>query len=225
MQTLENPVWQALGSGDSLLNQGDQVIKYFSSAISPFLGMESWEKENQLHLLKSMPAERSFSVMIQDNINFIDQFEVVFTTPLYQMVCNKLIPTLLSSTKSNALELKDVPAMLVLTALTKPGPFLSETINFGSYIGIYDNEKLVSMAGERLHPENFTEISAVCTDPDYLGKGYAAHLMTEAAERIIENGRTPFLHVRKDNTRAISMYERLGFETRTEMYFAVFKIK
>ena len=225
MQTLENPVWQALGSGDSLLNQGDQVIKYFSSAISPFLGMESWEKENQLHLLKSMPAERSFSVMIQDNINFIDQFEVVFTTPLYQMVCNKLIPTLQSSTKSNVLELKDVPAMLVLTALTKPGPFLSETINFGNYIGIYDNEKLVSMAGERLHPENFTEISAVCTDPDYLGKGYAAHLMTEAAERIIENGRTPFLHVRKDNTRAISMYERLGFETRTEMYFAVFKIK
>jgi predicted GNAT family acetyltransferase len=187
--------------------------------------MESWEKENQLHLLKSMPAERSFSVMIQDQINFIDQFEVVFTTPLYQMVCNKLIPALLSSTKSNALELKDVPAMLVLTALTKPGPFLSETINFGNYIGIYDNEKLISMAGERLHPENFTEISAVCTDPDYLGKGYAAHLMTEAAERIIENGRTPFLHVRKDNTRAISMYERLGFETRTEMFFAVFKIK
>lgn len=225
MQTLENPVWQALGSGDSLLNQGDQVIKYFSTAVSPFLGMESWEKENQLHLLKSMLAERSFSVMIQDQINFIDQFEVVFTTPLYQMVCNKLIPALLSSTKSNALELKDVPAMLVLTALTKPGPFLSETINFGNYIGIYDNEKLISMAGERLHPENFTEISAVCTDPDYLGKGYAAHLMTEAAERIIENGRTPFLHVRKDNTRAISMYERLGFETRTEMFFAVFKIK
>jgi len=225
MQSLENPVWQALSSGDSLLNQGDQSIKYFSSTVSPFLGMESWEKENQLQLLQSMPAERSFSVMIQDTINFIDQFEVIFTTPLYQMVCNKLIPALQSSTKSDVLKSKDVPAMLVLTALTKPGPFLSETINFGNYIGIYDNEKLISMAGERLHPENFTEISAVCTDPEYLGKGLAAHLLSEAAIRVIEDGYTPFLHVRTDNTRAIAMYERLGFEKRTEMYFAVFKIK
>jgi ribosomal protein S18 acetylase RimI-like enzyme len=225
MHILENPVWQALSTRDSSFNQGDQVVKYFSSSVSPFLGMDSWQDENQDILLQSMPKERSFSVMIQDKINFIDEFEVVFTTPLYQMVCDKLNPALQAGKKSIALDLNKVPEMLALTALTKPGPFLSETINFGNYIGIIEDEKLVSMAGERLHAENFTEISAVCTDPEYLGKGLAAHLLSEAAIKVIEDGFTPFLHVRADNTRAIAMYERLGFEKRTEMYFAVFKMK
>ena len=225
MHILENPVWKALSTRDSHFNQGNQVVKYFSSEVSPFLGMDSWEDENQHVLLQSMPKNRSFSVMIQNIINFIDEFEVVFTTPLYQMVCNKLKPTMQDGKKSIPLDLNNVPAMLALTALTKPGPFLSETINFGNYIGIFEEEKLVSMAGERLHAENFTEISAVCTDHEYLGKGLAAHLLSEAAIRVIEDGYTPFLHVRTDNTRAIAMYERLGFEKRTEMYFAVFKIK
>lgn len=225
MHILENPVWQALSTRDSRFNEGDQVVKYFSSTVSPFLGMDSWEDENQYMLLQSMPKGRSFSVMIQNTINFIDEFEVLFTTPLYQMICNKLNPALQAGKKSIALDLNNVPEMLALTALTKPGPFLSETINFGNYIGIFDEEKLVSMAGERLHAEKFTEISAVCTDPEYLGKGLAAHLLSEAAIRVIEDGFTPFLHVRADNTRAIAMYERLGFEKRTEMYFAVVKMK
>ena len=225
MHILENPVWQALSTRDNRFNEGDQVVKYFSSEVSPFLGMDSWEKANQHILLQSMPKERSFSVMIQDKINFINQFEVVFTTPLYQMICKKLKPLLQTGKISSALNLNNVPEMLALTALTKPGPFLSETINFGNYIGLFDEEKLVSMVGERLHAENFTEISAVCTAPEYLGKGLAAHLLSEAAIRVIEDGFTPFLHVRADNTRAIAMYERLGFEKRTEMYFAVFKMK
>jgi len=225
MHILENPVWQALSTRDSRFNQGDQVVKYFSSEVSPFLGMDSWEDEHQHILLQSMPKGRSFSVMIQDKINFIDEFEVVFTTPLYQMVCNKLNPALQDGKKSIALDLKNVPEMLALTELTKPGPFLPETINFGNYIGLFDEEKLVSMAGERLHAENFTEISAVCTDPEYLGKGLAAHLLREAANKVIQDGFTPFLHVRADNSRAIAMYERLGFEKRTEMYFAVAKMK
>jgi predicted GNAT family acetyltransferase len=121
------------------------------------------------------------------------------------------------------LTMMHVPEMIALTSLTNPGPFLSETIRFGHYEGIFENEKLVAMAGQRMHPEGFAEISAVCTHPEYLGKGYARHLLLRQVNRIQQNGEMPFLHVKADNARAIGVYESLGFEIRTDIYFYVLK--
>ena len=84
-------------------------------------------------------------------------------------------------------------------------------------------DHLVSMAGERLHVEGYTEISAVCTHPDQLGKGFGAHMLSVLAADVLHSGRTPFLHVRQDNERAIAMYRRLGFELSREMFFAIFR--
>jgi predicted GNAT family acetyltransferase len=113
--------------------------------------------------------------------------------------------------------------MLSLTELTKPGPFYQQTIEFGNYYGIFYEDELVAMAGERLQMDGYTEISAICTKPGHQGKGYAAHLFSQAAERILQNGCIPFLHVRTDNLRAIELYKRSGFEIRTDIHFAVFK--
>ena len=113
--------------------------------------------------------------------------------------------------------------MVELATLTKPGPFGTRTHELGCYVGIRDGEKLVAMAGERLKVPGFTEVSAVCTHPDHLGKGYAARLMTEVIRRIRERGERPFLHVRSDNARAIALYERLGFGKRWEGHFAVLR--
>jgi hypothetical protein len=38
------------------------------------------------------------------------------------------------------LDMKHIPQMMELTALTKPGPFLEKTILFGNYFGIFENE-------------------------------------------------------------------------------------
>jgi predicted GNAT family acetyltransferase len=70
------------------------------------------------------------------------------------------------------------------------------------------------MAGERLKLPGHTEISAVCTHPEHLGHGYAGFLMTILAERIRARGEAPILHVLPENTRATSLYERLGFRKR-----------
>jgi len=93
----------------------------------------------------------------------------------------------------------------------------------GRYYGIFENGKLVSMAGERLRPDGFIEISAICTDPSHLGKGYASVLTSYVTQTISASGNIPFLHVKTDNLRAIEVYRRAGFEIRTEMYFAIFK--
>jgi predicted GNAT family acetyltransferase len=65
------------------------------------------------------------------------------------------------------------------------------------------------MAGERMRLPDATEISAVCTHPDFQGRGYGRTLMTAMLSRILAQGRRPFLHVKTDNT-AKRLYERLG---------------
>ena len=117
----------------------------------------------------------------------------------------------------------DVPEMMELTALTKPGPFGKRTHELGSYLGIRHNGKLVAMAGERLKVPGYTEVSAVCTHPEHTGRGYARILMMEVMQRIRSRGETPFLHVRGDNVRAIELYERLGFSQRVLLHFAVLR--
>ena len=222
---LDNPVWEALGTEDARLNCGSDAVRYFAEDVSPFVGMKLWDDQDLAMLEQELPADRSFSVMIADQVSIPVCFEIVFTTTLYQMVCTRFQPIFDNSLNMRILGNADVPAMLELTSLTKPGPFLAHTIDFGHYIGIVEGDKLLAMAGERLHVEGYTELSAVCTHPDHLGKGYASHLMSHACETIIQRGNIPFLHVKQDNTRAIAKYEHLGFSIRSAFYFAVIKRK
>jgi ribosomal protein S18 acetylase RimI-like enzyme len=108
----------------------------------------------------------------------------------------------------------DVPDMLDLVASTDPGPFLPRTIELGTYLGICRNGTLVAMAGERLHPPGWTEISAVCTRAEYRGHGLARQLVLALATEIRSRGENAFLHVSADNRRAIALYESLGFRPR-----------
>jgi ribosomal protein S18 acetylase RimI-like enzyme len=113
----------------------------------------------------------------------------------------------------------DVPEMLDLVARTRPGPFLPRTVELGTYLGIRRNGALIAMAGERLHPPGWTEISAVCTDPSARGEGLASRLILAVAHGIRERGETPFLHTGAGNTTAIRLYESLGFRLRRTTAF------
>jgi ribosomal protein S18 acetylase RimI-like enzyme len=113
----------------------------------------------------------------------------------------------------------DVPEMLDLVSRTRPGPFMLRTVELGSYLGIRRDGDLIAMAGERMHPPGYTEISAVCTDPDHQGSGLASRLMRAVAYGIRGRGEVPILHAASTNRTAIRLYEKLGFVVRREFQF------
>ena len=148
-------------------------------------------------------------------------WEIVDSNVLPQMICDNLQPA--HPVDAIRLTTDDVPDMLNLIALAQPGPFHARTIEMGNYLGIRQNGKLVAMAGERLHLTGYCEVSAVCTHPDYRGRGYGGALTTMVAEMISARGETPFLHVAPTNEGARRLYEKLGFRLRKEVQITILK--
>ena len=112
---------------------------------------------------------------------------------------------------------EEASEMRALAHLTEPGPFEARTHELGSFYGIKVEGQLAAMAGERLKQPGYTEISGVCTHPDFRGQGYARALCALVTARIAERGDTPYLHSVAENRAARKLYESLGFRVRSEM--------
>jgi predicted GNAT family acetyltransferase len=119
---------------------------------------------------------------------------------------------------------EDVPEILDLIERTQPGPVRPRTIELGTYLGVRIGGALVAMAGERMHPPGWTEISAVCTDPAHRGRGLATSLVRAVAAGIRARGETPFLHTAASNMPAIRLYESLGFRLRRRTTFGRYRL-
>jgi ribosomal protein S18 acetylase RimI-like enzyme len=144
-----------------------------------------------------------------------DVWEQVFGIPTTQMVAGDLEEA--PARDAQQLGPDDVPEMLDLVGRTHPGPFERRTVELGDYLGIRDDTgALVAMAGMRLRPPGYTEISAVCTDEHVRGRGLATAHVRDLVGRIRGRGETPMLHVMTSNVTAISVYLGLGFTVRRE---------
>jgi len=126
--------------------------------------------------------------------------------------------------ESARLTAADVPEILDLIARTRPAPFRPRTIELGTYLGIRQDRALVAMAGERMRSPGWTEISAVCTDPAYRGRGLATSLVRAVAAGIRARGETPFLHTAASNAPAIRLYESIGFRLRRRTTFGCYRL-
>ena len=135
--------------------------------------------------------------------------------PLLQMVASG--PSNGADIAASLLTVADIAAMTDLVAATEPGPFGLRTPLLGRYLGIWQGERLVAMAGERLRVPGHVELSAICVRPEARGQGYAAALTVRLMRLAFEGGEVPFLHVRPDNVGAVALYKRLGFATRREL--------
>jgi len=224
MHPLDNVIWQALTTRQSQFAEGSANARRFVREVSPLSGFEEPSEANYAALAALVGDGATTAVFLDQPFTQRPGWEFIVGAPLVQMVCDKPAPFAASNGHA-ILELgsPDSPEMLELTALTKPGPFGTRTHELGTYLGIRDGGRLAAMAGERLKVPGFTEISAVCTHPEHTGKSYARLLTSEVMHCIRARGETPFLHVREDNTRAIAVYELLGFRARKLLHFAVLR--
>lgn len=220
---LDNPIWSALMSENSAFGSGTDCGRLFDSDIAPFAGLISDTSGNFRELFDLADQERVVVLFSPKPDLDPFPFETVVKVPGYQMVFEPELPDGILESDLVPLGEKDIPAMLALTQLTQPGPFAERTIVFGGYRGIFDGDLLVAMGGQRLQTKYSTEISAICTHPEYNGRGYGRRIVYELVRDITKAGKIAYLHVRADNNRAIELYRRMGFAIRSDMNFYVLK--
>jgi predicted GNAT family acetyltransferase len=215
---LDNAIWHALSTEQAYLAQGNDLARRFPREISPFAAIRDTSPEAYQALAELLDGD-TVAVSFDIQPNLPAGWATRFSVDAHQMVFEGSTPVE-PKQKFRRLTQEDVPVMLALTKLTDPGPFLPRTIEFGSYFGIFDGNALVAMAGERIRLTGFTEVSAVCTHPDYTGRGYGSALMSVVMAGIMRRGETPFLHVRVGNP-AQGLYEKLGFKVRAPLHLTV----
>jgi ribosomal protein S18 acetylase RimI-like enzyme len=211
---LDNPIWSALTSGHEAFARGDGLARRYPSAMSPLSGIADGSPEAFAALRELVAPGEGIGLFSAAPYEVPDGWNVLLSRWIDQMVCET--PADADPHGIVSLSAEDVPAMVALAAQTQPGPFGTRTHEMGRYVGIKDGSRLVAMAGERLSLAGWTEISAVCTDPDYAGRGYAGRLMRVLMAKVFADGKRPMLHVKTENG-AKRLYAKLGFHVRREI--------
>jgi ribosomal protein S18 acetylase RimI-like enzyme len=215
---LDNPIWHALNSEHRPMARKYGLAARYPTEVARFAGLAhpSPAAFSDLAAL-TLPGE-TVALFTAEPLAPPPEWRVVRARMLDQMVCEVPEPDV----AQDCLQLgsSDVPEMLALAAATDPGPFAARTIEMGRYLGIRSESRLAAMAGERLRLTSFTEISAVCTDPAFRGRGYARKLVAALDAKISAGGCKPFLHVKTENG-AKRVYEALGFKVRRNIALTV----
>lgn len=214
---LDNPFWSALRSRHAHLARVAGDVARYPADHAPFLGVAHADVDADAALVALLaPGESVYLIGIAPRVHA--GMTLDFHGDLVQMI------------RTEPMSVPDGPAIvplgdtqrgdvLALTALVYPHYFRERTLALGRYFGIYVDGRLAAMAGERLATDRYQELSAICTHPDFLGRGYARRLTAWLANDVLATGRTPYLHVSPANARAKSLYEDMGFRLRSLVPF------
>jgi predicted GNAT family acetyltransferase len=223
MHPLDNVIWEALTTRHSHLAEGQGTAWKFFKDVSMLAALSGLTDAAWDCLASLVGTGERVGLFLNSLPSSMPRLRLISSVSLLQMVRDKGEPAVAATNSLTFVSLGggDVPEMIALTTLTKPGPFGPRTYEMGDYIGIREDGNLAAMAGERLKIPGYTEISAVCTHPSHLGRGYATAMILELMRRIRQRREIPFLHVRPENRRAVELYERLGFRTRIELQYTI----
>lgn len=216
---LDNPAFAALQHAHAGLGRASELAAVYDPLVSPLAGLSEATPEALRDLAGLVPSGAGVGVLsTQALLPDATDWRLVRVMPLHQMVCD----TLPGSPESFAeLTPSDAREMVALAELTEPGPFLERTIEMGRYVGVRSGGRLVAMAGERMKPPGWTEVSGVCTHPEARGRGLASRMVVNVLAECFARGDRAFLHVvvgSPSEKTAVGVYRRLGFEHRKPIY-------
>lgn len=214
---LDNPFWSSLQSRhrDIALRAGEAAR--FPPAFAPFLAVSNAEVD-VVDAMESLMAAGEAVYLLGVVPTLPDGWQIEAFRPLAQMVCEAPLE-IIDGPEIIPLGDEHRADVLELTSRIYPHYFRQRTMDMGRYFGIYQEGKLAAMIGERLGTDKHQEISAVCTDPDFNGRGYARRLLAMLGNDNLARNRLPFLHVSHENTRALGMYENMGYRIRRDIPF------
>ncbi|XIA62524.1 GNAT family N-acetyltransferase [Bradyrhizobium sp. TZ2] len=221
---LDHPIWTALTTTQRSLAEGDARARRYPTELTPFAAMADMSAESFAALGALMAPPDIAVLFTRELVTAPDPFKILLAETGEQMIGTSAeIPV--RGVDMVTLGADDVPDMMELTALTKPGPFSARTHELGTFLGIRVDGKLVAMAGERMKPAGYTEITAVCVHPSHRGRGYGQMLLAAVSRQILARGEIPFLHVFTSNESAIALYKRQGMEIRRRLHVTVLQKK
>ncbi|MBR0799128.1 GNAT family N-acetyltransferase [Bradyrhizobium jicamae] len=217
---LDRPIWSALTTRQRDLAEGGPDARRFPVAIAPFADMVDMSSKSFAALGAMLSGPEIAVLFTPDPVTVPPQFKLLLAETGEQMVgaAAESSPPGVEIVRLGA---ADVPAMMALVELTKPGPFGARTLELGTFLGIRVGGELVAMTGERMKPGNYTEMTAVCVHPDHRGRGYAQALLSAVSRQIVARGEIPFLHVFTNNHSAIALYRRQGMDIRRSLHITV----
>jgi ribosomal protein S18 acetylase RimI-like enzyme len=223
LESLDNPIWFALTTDHRLLARSHGHARRYPPDVSPLAALLHPTNEAFADLHRLVSPGEEVALFTSSPIDVPVDWQVDRSRWIDQMICEASLAA--PPVAPLPLGTTDVPEMLELTAATEPGPFLPQTIQMGSYFGIRASDgRLVAMAGERLQSTGFAEISAVCTLPEFRGRGYARALTTFVAAHILAAGKIPFLHVKSENGAKV-VYQKIGFRLRAAIWLTVISLR
>lgn len=215
---LDRPVWNMLTARQALLARGDGRAWRIDPRYGPFAAARDAGEEAQAALAALLAPGEQVWLVEGEEWPAPPGLTTVRTAPLLQMVAAQPMPFQPGDEEAVLLGDGDAGEMSELALATEPGPWRARTRHYGAFYGIRRDGRLAAMAGSRMLPgAGLAEVSGVCTWPEYRGQGLAAKLIRRVMAGFTARGQTPFLHSYAGNTKAIGLYETLGFEARRSM--------
>ncbi|MBB4806917.1 GNAT superfamily N-acetyltransferase [Chryseobacterium defluvii] len=207
---LDNPVYHSLNEFHQKFCLNFRNSKFYHPEVAAFGGSPDFAAEKDI---------TEYAKICDDFLIFGAKPDLGnFRTELSKLVCDQYVLEnrieLDISEEIVLLKAENQDELLVFVKKFYPHYFKNRTPELGRYFGIFKDHKLVAVTGERMQMNDMTEVSAVITDTDHLGKGYAKQLITFVSDKIFQDGKTPFLHVAESNFGAKKLYEKLGFHHR-----------
>jgi ribosomal protein S18 acetylase RimI-like enzyme len=206
---LRNAVWHALiGPQRTVAERHGNAVR-LQPDVGTFAALPDEPVRADWDDLRALVGPGNIAVLFRHAVDVAEDWEAVGGGPGVQMTSPRFEP--FDDDRIAELGPNDVPEMLDLVRRTEPGPFFTRTIELGRYVGVRHEGALIAMAGERLHPGEWREVSAVCTDPAHRGKGLGSTLTRAVAADIQARGERAFLQAWAKNDAAIGLYETMGF--------------